>query len=132
MTLNRTLLTCSRPVAWAVWLITGVALVVATPQRVWAQPCGTMQDLGTLGLEYTSASATSADGSVVVGRYDTAASGVRAFRWTEAGGMQDLGTLGGSFTQAADVSADVDRLIAAHEEVDAVLRYPRQLELTPI
>ncbi len=33
---------------------------------------------------------------------------------------------------AADVSADVDRLIAAHEEVDAVLRYPRQLELTPI
>jgi hypothetical protein len=33
---------------------------------------------------------------------------------------------------AADVSADVDRLIAAHHEVDAVLRYPANVELTPV
>lgn len=50
------------------------------------------------------ATATSADGSVVVG---TLASPVHAFRWTAAGGLQDLGLPpGGTESKALDVSAD--------------------------
>jgi len=33
---------------------------------------------------------------------------------------------------AAEASANVDRLVAAHQEVDAVLRFPRAIELTPV
>lgn len=50
------------------------------------------------------ATATSADGSVVVG---TLASPVHAFRWTAVGGLQDLGLPpGGSESMALGVSAD--------------------------
>lgn len=49
----------------------------------------------------------SADGSVIVGRSDSAA-GRQAFRWTAAGGMLGLGDLsGGTFESLArSISAD--------------------------
>jgi probable HAF family extracellular repeat protein len=65
-----------------------------------------MQDLGTLGGDYSSASGVSADGAVVVGEAHNALGQSRAFRWTASGGMQDLGTLGGSGSYAYGVSAD--------------------------
>jgi hypothetical protein len=34
--------------------------------------------------------------------------------------------------QASEVSADVERLIAAQQEVDDTLRFPRDIELTPV
>jgi probable HAF family extracellular repeat protein len=54
-----------------------------------------MQDLGTLGGDYSEAYGVSADGAVVVGEARNAVGFYRAFRWTASGGMQDLGTLGG-------------------------------------
>jgi probable HAF family extracellular repeat protein len=74
-----------------------------------AQPCGGMQDLGTLGGSAAEAIGVSADGSVVVGWASNAAGPVRAFRWTAAGGMQDLGSMGAAGTNAYiayGVSAD--------------------------
>jgi probable HAF family extracellular repeat protein len=65
-----------------------------------------MQDLGTLGGDWSAATGVSADGSVVVGWARNAAGQHRAFRWTAAGGMQDLGTLGGRESAATGVSAD--------------------------
>jgi probable HAF family extracellular repeat protein len=65
-----------------------------------------MQDLGTLGGNYSGADAVSADGSVVVGSAQNAAGKWRAFRWTAARGMQNLGTLGGDESWAYGVSAD--------------------------
>jgi probable HAF family extracellular repeat protein len=65
-----------------------------------------MQNLGTLGGNYSFAWDASADGTVVVGRAENAAGQGRAFRWTASGGMQDLGTLGGHESKAFDVSAD--------------------------
>jgi probable HAF family extracellular repeat protein len=64
-----------------------------------------MQDLGTLGGDYSYASDVSADGSVVVGWAQNAAGSSRAFRW-QNGVMQDLGTLGGVQSEAYGVSAD--------------------------
>jgi probable HAF family extracellular repeat protein len=49
-----------------------------------------MQDLGTLGGDFSWAFGVSADGSVVVGSAQNAAGNWRAFRWTAAGGMEDL------------------------------------------
>jgi probable HAF family extracellular repeat protein len=65
-----------------------------------------MQDLGTLGGNWSAATGVSADGSVVVGWAQNAAGQRRAFRWTAARGMQDLGTLGGNESGAWGVSAD--------------------------
>jgi probable HAF family extracellular repeat protein len=65
-----------------------------------------MQDLGTLGGDWSVAYAVSADGAVVVGAARNAAGNWRAFRWTASGGMQDLGTLGGDESFASGVSAD--------------------------
>jgi probable HAF family extracellular repeat protein len=76
-----------------------------------ASQAGGMVDLGTLGGPYSSVSAVSANGSVVVGGSSTGGMLGRfdvrhAFAWTQAGGMVDLGTLGGTFSGAAAVSAD--------------------------
>jgi probable HAF family extracellular repeat protein len=64
-----------------------------------------MTDLGTLGGNYSTAHAVSADGAVVVGRATLAGNQYRAFRWTSAG-MVDLGTLGGDYSYAWGVSAN--------------------------
>ncbi|GIW91302.1 MAG: hypothetical protein KatS3mg109_1734 [Pirellulaceae bacterium] len=48
-----------------------------------------MQDLGTLGGNWSRAYGVSADGSVVVGWADSSEYN-RAFRWTASGGMEDL------------------------------------------
>jgi probable HAF family extracellular repeat protein len=64
-----------------------------------------MTDLGTLGGNYSSAQAVSADGAVVVGEAQNASNEYRAFRWT-GGVMTDLGTLSGDLSYAQDVSAD--------------------------
>jgi probable HAF family extracellular repeat protein len=64
-----------------------------------------MQDLGTLGGDWSWALGVSADGAVVVGSAHNAAGQERAFRW-ENGVMQDLGTLGGLESAAVGVSAD--------------------------
>jgi probable HAF family extracellular repeat protein len=49
-----------------------------------------MQDLGTLGGDWSYAYGVSADGAVVVGMATNAAGDWRAFRWTASGGMEDL------------------------------------------
>jgi probable HAF family extracellular repeat protein len=57
----------------------------------WTATTG-MQDLRTLGGTMSAASATSADGSVIVGRslITSALGSERAFRWTTKNQMQDL------------------------------------------
>ena len=66
-----------------------------------------MQNLGTLGGEYSTARAASANGEVVVGwSYYNASQDRRAFRWTSGGGMQNLGTLGGNNSLAFATSYD--------------------------
>jgi probable HAF family extracellular repeat protein len=72
---------------------------------------GGPQNLGTLaGYTYAcSASATSSNGSVVVGscQPDTTSGSGRAFRWTAASGMQSLGVLpNGNLSFAYAVNAD--------------------------
>ena len=61
-----------------------ISLMVTTG---WSQ---TLTWLGTLGGNWSYASAVSADGSVVVGRAYYAAGQYRAFRWTVSHGMEDL------------------------------------------
>ncbi len=80
-----------------------------------------MQNLGTLGGDYSWALDVSADGTVVVGQslLGYAVGGInpwRAFRWTPEEGMQDLGTLpGGRQSWAEGVSAD-GRVIVGRAE----------------
>ena len=63
-----------------------------------------MTGLGTVpGSSGSSASGTSADGSVVVGM--TTGRVQQAFRWTEAGGMVTLGVLPGSIIMQSDARA---------------------------
>ncbi len=72
-----------------------------------------MQDLGTLGGNYSEARDVSADGRVVVGWTDNASGQQRAFRWTVSGGMEDLNqtyarllTGGSLLTKAYAISPD--------------------------
>lgn len=62
------------------------------------------EGMHALGTTAGTASATSADGSVVVGFTNAALS--RAFIWTAAEGVRDLGTLGGTDAAATSVSAN--------------------------
>jgi probable HAF family extracellular repeat protein len=71
----------------------------------WTQARG-MQDLGTLGGNWSSVTGISADGQVIVGVSEDAQGNLRAFRWTQANGMQDLGALGGGYSSATGVSLD--------------------------
>jgi probable HAF family extracellular repeat protein len=65
-----------------------------------------MTDLGTLGGSSSSASAVSADGSVIVGKSSlTGDSLTHAFKYTGTT-ITDLGTLGGSSSSVSAVSAD--------------------------
>jgi probable HAF family extracellular repeat protein len=68
---------------------------------------GGWQALGTLpGSTFTSATAISADGSMVAGYGDSAGGGM-AFRWNITGGMRPLGTLpGGAASYAFAISGD--------------------------
>lgn len=66
-----------------------------------------MQDLGTLGGNYSSASALSRDGRVIVGSSSNADStNPLVFRWTADGGMESIGTLSGNGVHARAVSND--------------------------
>ncbi|MGH0035184.1 MAG: hypothetical protein ACQGVK_09170 [Myxococcota bacterium] len=85
----------------------GFHWAVASPAAAQNQP--SFEGLGGLdpGVQDSGATATNADGSVVVGR-SIGPNGEEAFRWTSGGGMQGLGDLsGGPFSSsAAGVSAD--------------------------
>jgi len=92
---------------------------------VWTLATG-MQNIGTLGGDWSEAYGVSADGSVIVGGSSNAAGQERAFRWTQATGMQDLGTLGGPASRAWDVSADGSVVVGRAHAVqigDASWRY---------
>src|SRR6185295_18536655 len=80
--------------------------VTETEAFRWTASSG-MVGLGFLSsFEYSSAAATNADGSVVVGA-SIADGGFRAFRWTASDGMVNLGILPGYVDASAeDVSAD--------------------------
>ncbi|MBM3392142.1 MAG: hypothetical protein FJY34_09255, partial [Betaproteobacteria bacterium] len=86
-----------------------LALAAALPllsASVQAQSFTPLGDLAGGNFE-SIAYGTSADGSVVVGRGESA-SGTEAFRWTQAGGMVGLGDLAGGIfhSVASGVSAD--------------------------
>jgi probable HAF family extracellular repeat protein len=89
--------------------VPGLALAVALAAAAPAAADPFFLGLGDLpgGLFWSSAHGVSADGSVVVGG-SSSASGLEAFRWTEAGGMVGLGDLGGGAfgSLALGVSAD--------------------------
>jgi probable HAF family extracellular repeat protein len=72
----------------------------------WAQNSvsGPM-DLGTIGGDYSTVLAISANGTVIVGTSHNATGEDHAASWTN-GASQDLGTLGGSSSSANAVSAD--------------------------
>jgi probable HAF family extracellular repeat protein len=103
---GRRLVGCKTSARWAA---IGARLMVFPPTAPWwsagstpqgsgvpfAGQNGVMQDLGTLGGDWSGAYGVSADGAVVVGWAYNAAGQSRAFRWTASGGMQNLGTLGG-------------------------------------
>ncbi|WP_053007589.1 HAF repeat-containing protein [Pragia fontium] len=55
-----------------------------------------MTDSATLGGSYSSASLMSADGTVIIGDFETSTGANHAFKYTAATGIVDLGTLGGS------------------------------------
>jgi probable HAF family extracellular repeat protein len=64
-----------------------------------------IQDLGTLGGEFSESQATGInDSGVVVGWSETVNFQRHAFVWTADSGMQDLGTLGGSSSTAIAIN----------------------------
>ena len=75
-------------------------------------------DVGTFGGTSSSASAMSADGSVVVGEADNASNNHYAFRWTSAGGMVNLGTLGGTYASANAVSTNGSVVVGESQDIN--------------
>ncbi|MBB6051919.1 hypothetical protein [Armatimonas rosea] len=79
----------------------------------WTRASG-MVGLGDLpgGFFRSSATAVSADGTVVAGIGDNAVSAARVFRWTQAGGMVNLGAPASSaICWARGISADGTRIV---------------------
>ena len=87
-------------------LIIAMMLVFGLTVSAHAVSFTPLGDLSGGGF-YSYASGVSADGSVVVGRGNSA-SGGEAFRWTSGGGMAGLGDLSGGdfYSRASGVSAD--------------------------
>jgi probable HAF family extracellular repeat protein len=89
----------------------------------WTVATG-MQDLGTLGGDWSEAYGVSADGSVIVGSARDAARWEPAFRWTAATGMQNLGALpGDTWCRAYAVSAD-GRIVVGQSRSGAFIWTP--------
>jgi probable HAF family extracellular repeat protein len=63
-----------------------------------------MQDLGTLGGNYSEAVSINARGQVA-GATTVVGGMHHPFRWTPSGGIQDLGTLGGDSGYATSINA---------------------------
>jgi probable HAF family extracellular repeat protein len=90
----------------------------------------TIEDLGTLGGQWSGGQDISNDGTVVVGNSINADGMDRAFRWVEGatGGvagnveMYDLGTLGGAHSYASAVSADGSVVVGGAENASSDMR----------
>jgi probable HAF family extracellular repeat protein len=85
-------------------VIVAVAATVGAVSRVGAASTFRTTDLGTLGGDWSQATALN-DSGQVVGWGARAAGQPHAFSWTSAGGMVDLGTLGGATSFAAAVNS---------------------------
>ena len=87
-----------RSMAWGVSadgsVVVGWAENAAGQRRAfrWTAASGRMDDLGTLGGDWSVAYGVSADGAVVVGGTLNTPRQPRAFRWTASRGMEDLNT----------------------------------------
>lgn len=84
-------------------LIAALGATVGTASRVGAASAFTVTDLGTLGGEWSQATALN-DSGQVVGRAAGSDGQGHAFSWTAGGGMVDLGTLGGPSSSATAVN----------------------------
>ncbi|WP_434777869.1 autotransporter domain-containing protein [Neisseria sp. Ec49-e6-T10] len=83
-----------------------VAVIRAENGAVFKYTDSGVVDLGHLGGVYTSVSAVSADGAVIVGQSTDSSRNSHAFKYTDSAGMVDLGTLGGEHSSANAVSAN--------------------------
>lgn len=62
--------------------------------------------------------AISADGSTVVGTWESADGHDRSFRWTAGGGFEEIGPFGGTDTRVAAVSADGSIAVGSRVDLD--------------
>lgn len=90
----------------------------------WTQGGKAVEDLGsTFDGGWSYATATNADGSVVVGAADGKTEKYcTAFRWTQATGGVDLGTLGGYQSRANGVSGD-GSVVVGESDTSGELRH---------